>query len=101
MSDEYSEPWPAEDEAIEVVRAYESASRLRPDDVQTHFDYGLAFMELGPGLESRAVEAFESAVRLLPAWAQAHTQLGYAYASAGRRDDAIAEYSQALKLSPG
>jgi Flp pilus assembly protein TadD len=101
MSDEYAEPWPAEDEATEVVRAYERASQLSSDDAQVHFDYGLAFMELGPGLERHAVEAFEAAVRLRPAWAQAHTQLGYAYASAGRRDEAIAEYRQALMLSPG
>ena len=100
MSDEYSEPWPAEDEATEVVRAYERASQLSPDDAQVHFDYGLAFMELGPGLERHAVEAFESAVRLRPAWAQAHTQLGYAYASAGRRDEAIAEYGRAFESSP-
>jgi len=71
VSDEYSEPWPAEDEQTEVVRAYERASQLRPDDAQTHFDYGLAFMELGPGLEEHALRAFGSAVRLRPAWVQA------------------------------
>lgn len=101
MNDESSELWPVEDEATEVVRAYERESQLRPDDAQMHFDFGSAFMELGPGLEKHAVKAFESAVGLRPDWAQAHTQLGYAYAAAGRRDDAIIEYGQALKLFPG
>lgn len=83
--EEHSDDWPGVDEATEVIRAYERDSKLKPLDAQTHFDYGVAFMELGAGLESHAIEAFKAAARLRPSWSAAHSQLGLAYASANRR----------------
>jgi tetratricopeptide (TPR) repeat protein len=65
-----------------------------------HFDYGVALMELGPGLEDHAIEAFKAAARLRPSWSAAHSQLGLAYASANRREEAVESYEQALRLKP-
>ena len=38
--------WPGVDAATEAIRAYERDSKLKPLDAQTHFNYGVAFMEL-------------------------------------------------------
>lgn len=101
MADEkYSDDWSGVDEATEVIRAYERDSKLKPQDAQTHFDYGVAFMELGAGLEMNAIEAFKTAARLRPSWSAAHSQLGLAYASANRREEAVESYRQALNLKP-
>jgi len=65
-----------------------------------HLDYGIAFMELGPGLEDRAIEAFKAAAERRPVWAAAYSQLGLAYASADRREEAVEVYKKALALQP-
>ena len=98
--EEYSDDWPGVDEATEVIRAYEGDSELKPLDAQRHFDYGVAFMELGTGLEGQAIEAFNAAARLRPSWPAAHSRLGLAYASANRREEAVESYRQALSLKP-
>lgn len=100
MNEDYSYLWPNVDEPTEIVRAYERETQLKPDDAQMHFDYGMAFMELGPGLEDRAIEAFRAAAQLRPAWAAAYSQLGLAYASANRREEAVEAYKKALALQP-
>jgi tetratricopeptide (TPR) repeat protein len=99
--EEHSDDWPGVDEAAEVVRAYERDSELKPLDAQTHFNYGVAFMELGAGFEINAIEAFKAAARLRPSWSAAHSQLGLAYAAANRREEAVESYKQALRLKPG
>jgi tetratricopeptide (TPR) repeat protein len=96
--EEHLDDWPSDDEATEVIRAYERDSKLKPLDAQTHFDFGVAFMELGTGLEGHAIEAFKEAARLRPSWPAAHSQLGLAYASANRREEAVESYKQALRL---
>lgn len=98
--EEHSEDWPDVDEAAEVIRAYESASQLSHHDAQMHFNYGVAFMELGAGLEINAIEAFKVAARLRPSWSAAHSQLGLAYASLNRREEAVESYKQALRIQP-
>lgn len=74
--------WHGTDEGVEIIAGYKRALSLNPRDAQTHFDYGLALIELGTGLERAAIEAFKAAVRLRPYWAAAHTHLGLAYAAA-------------------
>jgi hypothetical protein len=67
MTDEqHSDDWPSVDDATEVIRAYERNSKLKPLSAQMRFDYGVAFMKLGTGLESYAIEAFKAAARLRP-----------------------------------
>ena len=101
MDEEYLDDWPGVDEGAEVIRAYECNSKLKPQDAQIHFDYGVGFMEWGTGLEGHAIEAFKAAARLRPSWSAAHFQLGLAYASANQREEAVESYKQALRLKPG
>jgi len=96
--EEQSDNWPGIDEATEVIRAYKSASHLNPRDAQMHFNYGIAFMQLGAGLGMSAIEAFQAAVRRRPSWAAAHSRLGLAYAAANRWGEAVESYKYALKL---
>ena len=100
MNEEDIEFRPGIDEAGEVILLYRRASSLKPGDARIHFDYGLAFMELGSGLENHAIEALKAAVGLRPHWAAAHSQLGLAYAAADRREEAIEAYKKALSLRP-
>src|ERR1044072_7589539 len=87
--DEYSEDWLVVDVVAEVIRADEHDSKLNPLDAQMRLDYGVAFMELGTGLEGHAIEACKAAARLRPSWSAVHFQLGLAYAAANRREEAV------------
>jgi Flp pilus assembly protein TadD len=98
--EEHANDWPGVDAAVELIRAYERAGKLDLADAQMDFNYGLAFLELGSGLENYAIEAFKTALRLRPNWSAAHSQLGISYASANRRVEAIESYMQALTLQP-
>lgn len=92
--------WPELDEAVEIIQRYESDCGISPNDAEMHFNYGLAFIELGIGLESWAIEALKEAIRLRPFWFAAYSHLGLAYASANRREEAVESYRQALKFQP-
>ncbi|HXG64390.1 MAG TPA: tetratricopeptide repeat protein [Blastocatellia bacterium] len=101
MSDEEdTDDWLGVDQAAGIIRAYERALRFKPREAQMHFDYGIAFLELGIGFESQAIEAFKTAARLCPSWSAVHLQVGLAYASANRREEALDSYKRALALQP-
>ncbi|MFH2203225.1 MAG: tetratricopeptide repeat protein [Elusimicrobiota bacterium] len=52
------------------------------------------------GKREEALRAFQEAVKHLPVYAPLRKQLGQAYADFGRAEEAVAEFSEALRLDP-
>ena len=112
----------------EAVREYQTALRLDPNDAETHFDYGNTLAKV-PGGENKAAQEFKEALRINPNHARAKALLAamappdlaaleaavvakpesaqahFAFAlglsqTAGRANDAIAQYQEALRIQP-
>jgi rhomboid protease GluP len=60
----------------------------------------LAWVECGLGQYQMAVQHSTKAIRLYPRAAPAFDTRGYAYSHLGMREDALADYDQAIKLAP-
>jgi tetratricopeptide (TPR) repeat protein len=84
----------------EAIPHLQDAVRLDPNHAAAHYELGNAFQEAGRlpeaiGAYQRAL-AFEENARA----AVVHNDYGVALALHGRLDDAIAQFSEALKLQP-
>jgi hypothetical protein len=60
-----------------------------------------AFTIMRNNVYESEVSFWEDAVRKVPDNARAHNNLGYAYFASGRRQEAAAEYREAIRLRPG
>ncbi len=96
----FNAEWFDSDPISESVNEYEQHVRLGSKDAAVHFDYGKRFLELGRGLEKRAVEAFSLAASLEPENADVRYHLGLAYAVCRKFRQATEAYKTALELQP-
>jgi len=72
---------------------------LDPNDSEKHTTWASRWPAMG---DSRTpIVAFRAAVRLKPDYAKAHANLGSALASLGQLDEAIEEFTKALRIDPG
>ena len=55
---------------------------------------------MAKGQTDLAIESYRNALRANPHYAEAHSNLGVALAMMGRRDEAITELSEAVRLAP-
>ena len=85
------------DQSAQMISDYE---RIRLDDAEQYFKFGMAFLELGGEFRPRAVEAFARVTELRPDWPQTHFYLGLAYAESGERLKAIESYEKVLLVEP-
>ncbi len=74
----------------EEIEAYKQAIRTNPDDVQAHYNLGVAYFSSGKYKE--AIDALKQAIRIDPDYAMAHNNLGVAYYLSNDRDSAIEQY---------
>lgn len=81
----------ARDGAEELARAI----ALSPKDPTLHYRHGLALLALD--LEAAAVASFDQALALAPGAARAKLMRGIAMARLGRRDEALADLSEAAQ----
>jgi hypothetical protein len=95
----------ARDEGIEALKGGNAALAAQllgravtenPQDAQAHAYLGAAFGQLNQ--LQQAVESLQKAAALAPQSAPMRFNLGMALEKAGRRDDAVAAYQQALGL---
>jgi tetratricopeptide (TPR) repeat protein len=83
----------------EAISEFSAAVRLRPDDPEARFNLGVALSQ-DRQLEA-AAQQFASAAGLRPGYAAAHLMLARIHAALGHTQDAVAEYTEALRIAPG
>ena len=81
-----------------VIRDYNEAIRLKPDDDLTYFNRGQVYAEKGD-LDS-AIRDYTEAIRLNPDFHGPYNYRGNAYADKGDLDSAIRDYTEAIHLNP-
>jgi tetratricopeptide (TPR) repeat protein len=81
-----------------ALHALEMATRLLPDDPETHSNLGNALSEAGRFVE--AVECCRYALQLNPNYSGAHNNLGNALWNLGQPEAALACYQRALDITP-
>jgi tetratricopeptide (TPR) repeat protein len=79
----------------EVIQAYQQALAARPQDWYLHYNFGAFLQELKRPGEAAAQLSY--VVRLFPGVAAFHVQLARAQADAGRLDESIREFREALR----
>ncbi len=84
--------------AEEVVANLRAAVRLKPDDVEAH--YNLANTLRIQGKLEEAVAEFRMAIRIKPDYAEAHSNLGNALHAQGKPEEAVAEFRAAIRFKP-
>jgi tetratricopeptide (TPR) repeat protein len=82
----------------EAMPYLEALAKADPDDVQTLYNLGIAYSELGQYDE--AIIRLKRAVQLDPKHAHAWTGIGVAYQRMGRRDQALEPMRRAVEADP-
>src|SRR5581483_7178413 len=72
--------------------------RWKPDDWEAHYNLALLYDQADD--IPRALEHYEQAVRIRPDGTWARNNLGTLYLNLGRRDEAVAQFNQVLKVEP-
>jgi len=94
----YFEAKPVDEILDEALRLAKKAARLDDQDAIARFALGRAY--LARGEYDPSVRELEAAIELNPAFAQAHCALGDSLAYAGRADEAIPYFQEAVRVSP-
>ncbi len=85
-------------ELTALADGFRQMVRLRPEDVQAHYNLGLALQSLGAVAE--AAGHYREALRIKPNYAAAHNNLGSILVAAGKPDEAINHLNKAIELEP-
>jgi Flp pilus assembly protein TadD len=80
------------------MREFSEVVRLRPADVDGHFNLGMMLAVRNRIQE--AVVQFAAAVQLRPGYANAHLNLGKTLLTLGREEEAVSEFREAVRLDP-
>ena len=85
--------------ADEGIATLEQTLKIDPDDAYAHFLLG-STLAMMPGHIDEAITHLKASVRLNPNEPQSHLTLGDALFAMGRKQEAIAQYQEALRLDP-
>ena len=85
--------------ADEGIATLEQSLKTEPDDSYAHFLLG-STLAMMPGHIDEAITHLKASVRLNPNEPQSHLTLGDALFAMGRKQEAIAQYQEALRLDP-
>ena len=95
-------PGPAGGRRQQAIAAFAQALRTRtPSFPEAHSNWGIRLFEQGQATSTQAVEQFRQALLLDPALPQGPNNLGLALCQLGRSGEALASFSEAVRLKPG
>ena len=98
MSAVYFDTEPTPELLDDALRAEQRAAKLDDQDALAHFAVGRA--HLARSEYDLALPAMETSIELNPSLAQAHCGLGDALAYAGRLEESLSRFEEAIRLSP-
>jgi tetratricopeptide (TPR) repeat protein len=86
----------------EAIASFETAIKLDPNDIESHYNLGLVLSETQPDPQSveKALRHFQAAVQLQPRFAEAHFSAGNALYRLGKVDEAIQSFRNAIECEP-
>jgi tetratricopeptide (TPR) repeat protein len=84
--------------ARQVILALKKVIRQYPQDVEAHYNLGMAYLHLGRNLE--ALEVLQKAANLDPRSALAHLGRGVAFSRLGKGPQAVEAFRRAVALKP-
>jgi len=95
----------ASGEVEKAIDAYQAALRLDRDYPSAYINLGTSYLTLfqqkkDKALVGKAIESYQMAITIDPNSASAYNGLGGAYKMAGRLDEAISSWREALRLKP-
>ena len=84
----------------DVINQFRAGVRaaVDPSDAATHYDLGIAYMEMG--LHAEAIEEFRLCLDDTARRCQAHTMIGLSYVSKGEMEHAVSHFKDALTYEP-
>jgi TolB-like protein/tetratricopeptide (TPR) repeat protein len=89
-----------DDSRAEALEAAKMALGLDRKDAMAHCALGRVYGNLGMADFDAAIVELRTAIRINPSFALAHFGLGHALTYAGRPDEALTQFDNAIRLSP-
>lgn len=83
---------------VEAIDEYKKALAHNPDDANTLFDMGAAYLKIN--MPEEAAKAFEAVTKIEKKDTETYNLLGLAYRGSGRVNDAIKTWEKSLSLDP-
>jgi len=81
-----------------AVEAYTEAIALKPEEIRSYFNRGIAYIELH--MHDKAIEDYSTVIAMNPDYSEAYNNRGWAYLQKGLFDPSIRDCNQALRLDP-
>lgn len=82
----------------QAIEVYKKVLELKPDDIDTINDLGLAYHYTGQS--DKAVETLRKGTEVAPAFQRVWLSLGFVLIATGQRDEAVAVLQKAADLDP-
>ena len=83
---------------IDSAQMFETATKIKPDYAEAHFNLGVVLKASGKTEE--AIECYKKAIYLVPNYPAAHNNLGNIYKDLNQLDDAVKSYETAIAIKP-
>lgn len=81
-----------------AIEAYTEAIALKPEEIRSYFNRGIAYIELH--MHDKAIDDYNTVIAMNPDYSEAYNNRGWAYLQKGLFDPAIRDCNKALTLDP-
>ncbi len=80
------------------IEAYTEAIALKPEEIRSYFNRGIAYIELH--MHDKAIDDYNTVIAMNPDYSEAYNNRAWAYLQKGLFDPAIRDCNKALNLDP-